>query len=407
MPGKEAMNQTRRFPRWRWIVRGAMAYIRHALTVMRRGDLPFVGVVFIATRAMLILATWRFARLTRPAFLTDLALHPLWHTWQRWDAIYYARIALGGYAASDVAHLPAFFPLFPLLERLALPLVGGDIALAGLLVANVAWFMALAEIAALARMLSPVPLAGQGAVVALSAFPTAFFGFVAYPESLFLALAIASFRRMLEGHWWAAAALGLVAALTRQAGVLLALPFLWEYGRQHGWHWRQFRPDVLLAFAFPAGLGIFAVVLWCAVGDPLAFVHAQASWHRIWAWPWQTLWWGLLAAARQPMPYFTFRAWQELTTAMLMIALAGIAVRRIPLSSSLFAVPALLLMLSQPAPAWPLLSQSRFALELFPLFVVLGIWLGHQQWRIYAWIGLGFPLQVAFVVIFAHAGWII
>ncbi len=375
-------------------------------------DRPTIVGIFLISRLLLLGATILGAALHRPSFLTSPVTTPFWHTWQRWDAIHYAQIALHGYPHGDPTHLAAFFPLWALVLRLTLPMTGGDIAVAGLLMANCAWVIALYELAALSRELTDVATS-RAVIIGLCAFPTALFGFVAYPESLFLALAIAAYRRMRAGHWLGAAILGLLAALTRQAGLFLMLPFFWEYlvqrqlGQTIRWDWRGIRADILLGLGPGIGVAIYAAFLWRTVGDPLAFLHAQASWHRFWAWPWQTIWWGFLDGLIQPTRYFAFRAWQEWLTVCAMLILAWRAIRRLPISATLYALPLLLLFLAQPVREWPLLSQSRFALELFPLFIVLGIWLARRRWRMITYVALCLPIQLGLMIVFSHAGWVI
>ena len=59
----------------------------------------------------------------------DEGLSLLLAPWQRWDAIWYLRIANYGYASNDPS--ASFFPLFPLLVRVvALPLGGNYVAAA-------------------------------------------------------------------------------------------------------------------------------------------------------------------------------------------------------------------------------------------------------------------------------------
>src|SRR5258707_14025527 len=62
----------------------------------------------------------------------------------------------------------------------------------------------------------------------LCIFPTAFFFFAAYNESLFLLLTASAFLAMRRQKWWLAGILGFLAALTRSAGLFLVIPFLWE-----------------------------------------------------------------------------------------------------------------------------------------------------------------------------------
>src|SRR5207245_8262016 len=69
---------------------------------------------------------------------------------------------------------------------------------------------------------------GRRTLLYLCIFPTAFFFFAAYNETLFLLLTASSFLAMRRQKWWLAAILGFFAALTRAAGVLLVIPFLFE-----------------------------------------------------------------------------------------------------------------------------------------------------------------------------------
>jgi hypothetical protein len=366
--------------------------------------------LFICSRVVLVLATMLGAQVHLPSVLSQPTASPLWHTWFRWDAAYYATIAAHGYTLVAAHTTPAFFPLFPLAERLAAPFAHGDFAIAGLLIANSAWFVALCQIHALARA-DFSPAAAWGATLALTVFPTAFFGFVPYPEALFLALALASFRQMRRHCWLSAALLAALAALTRQAGLLLILPFLCEaiipFGGFRGRSvFSVFRP-LLASLLIPLATVGYALWLWHAVGDPLAFIHAQATWHRAFAWPWQTVWRGVGAVFSQPSRYFTLRAVQELLVVLGMGALCIPCVRRAPASYALFAVPLYLLFLSQPAAAWPLLSQSRLMLECFPLIIILGDIIVRHPWRAWLLVACCLPIQIAGIIIFSRAGWFI
>ena len=85
---------------------------------------------------------------------------------------------------------------------------------------------------------------------------------------------------MRRGQWWWAGVYGLFASLTRSAGLLLLLPFAYEYLRQHEFRYRKLGFDALSCILIIAGTGLFA--LYCALRfhDPLAFAHAQAYWGR-------------------------------------------------------------------------------------------------------------------------------
>ena len=382
-----------------------------------RAAIQAVWPLFLVSRLWLVAATVVAAHLTLPAVLSQPTSDPFWQTWRRWDADIYAHIAVVGYLPSEAHATPAFFPLFPLLEHLVAPLFAGNTYLAGLLITNIAWFFALFELYQLAQR-DFGPATARGAVLALTVFPMAFFGFVPYPEALFLAFAIASLCQMRQQHWVSAALLGGLAALTRQAGLFLILPFMWEWIAHHapsfrGTPWISV-PSVsrirslILVLLIPAGTALYAVWLWHAVGDPLAFWHAEATWQRVHAWPWQTIALGMHALTTQPSKYFTFRAWQELLTVLAMGVLAVIGVqRRIPATYLVFAIPLYLVFLMQLDPAWPLLSQSRFMLEIFPLYIVLGDVVARYRWRQVVLVAICLPVQLILLGVFSRAGWVL
>jgi len=151
------------------------------------------------------------------------------HSWSHWDANQYNAIALYGY---QQWWKTVFFPLFPLLQR-GLMVVTHDPLFAGLIISNVA---GLGMLTVLYRLVEEDFDAERAyrTVLYLSLFPTAFFFAAAYTESLFLFLALLSFYSMRHGHWWVAGLLGLLAVLTRQAGLFLLVPFYYEYLRQRG-----------------------------------------------------------------------------------------------------------------------------------------------------------------------------
>ncbi len=124
--------------------------------------------------------------------------------WQRFDVIHYTRIATFGY--HDV-QLTVFYPLFPLLIKLAAPLVGGHVLLAALVVSNIACLLALIVFYRLLADEQFEAGASRRALMYLLVFPAGFFLLVPYTESLFLLLSLLCFREARRGRWaWAALA---------------------------------------------------------------------------------------------------------------------------------------------------------------------------------------------------------
>src|SRR5205823_14334758 len=143
-------------------------------------------------------------------------------------------IAAHGYANHDGS--AAFFPLYPMVTRWVSWVLGGHPLAAALLVSNAAFLAALVMLYALTARETSVEVARR-ATVYLAAFPTAFFFLAPYSESLFLLLVLLAFWWARGGRWLGAAAAAFLAALTRNLGVLLALPLALE-----GWlQWREAR----------------------------------------------------------------------------------------------------------------------------------------------------------------------
>jgi hypothetical protein len=193
------------------------------------------------------------------------------------DAIYYLGIAAEGYHLEPVRGPYTdwvFFPAFPLLTRLVSVLTMGDVAVAGVIVSNVALLAALAAITALI-----LPAAGR-AVARDTAWLVAFapgaiaFG-MAYSDSLMLAGSAGAVLAARRGHPWLVALLYALATLSRPPGILLGLPLLVLL-----WGDRRLPSSRLTALAAgPLALAGFALYQGAVLGDPLAFIHGQAAWN--------------------------------------------------------------------------------------------------------------------------------
>src|SRR5947209_12832596 len=208
----------------------------------------------------------------------------LWLAWYRWDSGHFTAIASNGY---DAAWRTAFFPLFPLLER-GVAFLTHDPFIAGLIISNLA---GLGMLVVLYRLVQEDfnPEWAFRTVLYFSVFPTAFFFAAAYNESLFLVLTLLSFYHMRRGNWWLAGLFGLLASLTRSAGLVLFLPFCYEYLRQHHFSSKNIRFTAVSSLAIPAGLAIFALYCYYKFHDPLSFSHALVYWDRHLHGPWHGL----------------------------------------------------------------------------------------------------------------------
>jgi Mannosyltransferase (PIG-V) len=342
---------------------------------LRDGLLP-CAITFLAVRIGLIvlaaLATGLFpARdaVSVPGWIAPALGHG-WHdvfsAFERQDALWFLRIADTGYALRDGS--AAFFPLYPLLVRATSWLVGGHLLFAATLVSNVAFFGSLLVLYDLTVREFSRDVARR-TIVYISIFPTAFFFFAPYSESLFLLLSLIAFREARRDRWWGAAGAGALAALTRSLGVVLApalLVMALERRGDGGILWAR-----LLAGAAVL-LGPLAYLGWWGVshGDALQPIHAQENWQREGAFPLTTLWSGLKLALGVGVPDPNYWLIDFLVVAVVIVAvLAGL--RRLPLPYLTYALGSLLIPLSYPFEPRPLLSMPRFVAVIFPAYWVL------------------------------------
>ena len=317
----------------------------------------------------------------------------------RWDSVWFLTIADGGYG--DGAR-EAFFPLYPLLVKLAgVPLqsalVGGALASTALLgVALVVLHRLVA--------LDHDPAVARNAVLVTALFPMSFFFSAVYSESLFLALSVGAVYAARRERWAWAGALGALAATTRSAGVLLLVPlvmiYLWDVARPSLRTRRPLRTDVLWLALVPLGLAAYCGFLALGGHDALAPFHAQEVWFRSFAGPFVGAWDGLVAAvqgarqllsgAREPVffsaaggdPFVVARHNIELLSwlGLSLVAVAGV-LRRLPAAYGAYVVAALALPLSYPVGPQPLMSLPRFVAVLFPLAIWLAVWMTGRALR--------------------------
>ncbi|HEX8557368.1 MAG TPA: hypothetical protein VF668_04670 [Pyrinomonadaceae bacterium] len=287
--------------------------------------------------------------------------------WNRWDAPHYLDIARAGYVAEGVeARWIVFYPLYPWLARAA-SLVLRDELLGAFFVSAAASVAAGLLLFRLAR-LDETEATARGAVFYMLAFPTAYFLHIGYTESLFLALALGSFAAARGRCWWAAGLLGGLAAMTRVNGLLLlpALAFeAWEEYREGG---RRPRAAWLWLLLVGAGFGVYLLINWWTLGDPLAFLSAQGRfWFKSLTWPWVGVreawrsWW-----ARAPSEAEMVGG-QELLFVLLGLGLTAWAWLRLRASYAVWMTCNWLLWTSTKF----VLSVPRYTLVLFPAFILL------------------------------------
>jgi hypothetical protein len=290
--------------------------------------------------------------------------------WQRWDALWYQKIATSGYAADDSS--TAFFPLFPALTRLVGTVLGGDVALGGLAVATLAFIGALAFMRRLVTRDFGTPVA-ERTLWYLALFPTAFFFLAPYTESIFLLTALMAIYGARSGRWRLASLGVFLGGLARAQGIFLLLPVLYEYFRQNRWSKGTFVRGLLLTLS---SLGWVAYMLYATMLSG----HGPDSTLLFWGYR-VTLPWDALSQSVQ-MIIATGSTSEALNLAALLLFTVGaiVGLWLLPFSYSLYVIPQLLLLATRTMYFSPLMSASRYVLPLFPIFILLALYT-KSRWQ--------------------------
>lgn len=293
---------------------------------------------------------------------------PGWHNlvtaWERFDALWFLRIATAGYVDGDGSAV--FFPLFPLLIR-GLS-VGGHPLAAAFLVSHAAAFGSMVVLYFLTAGEFDERTARR-TVLYLALFPTSFFLLAPYSESLFLLLVLVSLWAARRRWWWAAGLAGAAASATRNLGVLLVIPLAVE--AVHQWRERRNRRALLvgLLWSAVAAAGALAYLAYwqASAGDFLAPIHQQENWQREGSFPLATLARGTVEAFRWVGQYpggYHLLDWLIAVPAVLAAAWVAFRIRPVFGAYTVISVAAPLSYVFVPR---PFMSLPRFLLVVFPI----------------------------------------
>lgn len=245
------------------------------ISSLRRAAPALLGYVAIRGFCLVVLALWaRAADESAYRLIAD-----------RWDAVWYQRIAENGYGfvaqvPPDVVHPDYMFsPLFPYLMRFVAWATPLDLPGAGLALSWLACLVAAWGVFAVGAHVGGRRV-GTMLVLLWAALPVAYVQTMAYTESLFTALAAWCLYAVLTKRWLLAGTLAAVAGLARPSapaliaavGIAAAL----ELWRERRVLWRP------LTGAALAPLGYLAFVGWVGwrVGDLLGYFGVLKQWDK-------------------------------------------------------------------------------------------------------------------------------
>jgi hypothetical protein len=391
---------------------GGFALLKVVVAAYCNRTVRDVANTFVVTRIAILVVAEIAAIVVgqRPGLHYAASTNAALAVWGRWDAEHYIKIATDGYSGTEMA----FFPLYPLLIR-AIGALTGNHLVAGLLISNIASFFGLLFFYKLVEHQYDRAVAHR-ATFYISIFPTAVFFSAVYSESLFFALTVGSFYYIRERKWIAAGVLGYFAALTRVEGVLLAVPFLIEWltvvftsgpspaeALHNTFKWPVssiLRPLAGLVLV-PLGLLSYMAYLWVLRGDPLYFSHVQAHWGRHLAYPWESVTHSLKIVTQSHVPQAIANSAIEVAFTALMVAILIAGFWRLRPSYSVYMALSIVVPMSTSS----LMSMPRFALVLFPMFVMLALW-GARPSVNNAIVAFSLPILGLYTVLFADWYWV-
>jgi len=335
--------------------------------------------------------------------------------WTRYDAEHYQKIVNHGYHFADGTG--AFHPFYPLLALPLAQLLGGNEALALLIVSTLA---TIALLCLFTRYVAEThgPEVAQPAAWLLLCMPPAFILLAPYTESTFLCLVVATFLALKRQRWWLAGLFGGLASLTRQQGLALLLPLAWELFTEL----RAKKPrfwDIGALFLIPLGYGLFIIYRAFTLGDLTLLTHGQSpaqflqtllispshakiiTGERI-AWPWEPLQAQIALLATKPTYYVAID---------FLLGWLGVLIllKAMPIftNAEKFYVSAIILLTTcyfigdlNPAIAFP-----RHILIAFPLFIALARWTKGKVW-FWMLLEVGFSFNFYLAGLYIRHGWV-
>lgn len=329
------------------------------------------------------------------------------NAWNQWDTRWFESIATQGYfnpyldAGETFRYNVAFFPGFPA-TMAAGDWLGLSPVLAGLIVAAVA---SLFTAFAIARLTQDAGGQGQWGVVALLVAPTALFLTAAYTEALFCALAFWAWIFARRNAWWWAGLLAAGAAVVRANALFLMAGMVVLFLLTHPWRkgLRGVSSGLPLLLPLVSVLGYFAF-LRVTTGSWTAWHFAEVEWwNRHLVDPFTSLATTVnLVFTYNPTGGLSTRMMAELAAMAIMVGFVVILLGKRWWAEAVY-VGATAAALGTSTMYY---SVPRALVVLFPIWMILGLWLTRKRWLRWVYAPVGGLSLIIVTVQFTQGQWI-
>lgn len=189
--------------------------------------------------------------------------------WGYFDGVHYLRIVSVGYVDTGSQ---AFFPLYPILIRGISHILSLTPYLSGIILS----LLSLTGSITVLKYLFPTKHYYH--IIPLLLFPTSFFFFGLYTESLFLVLSLLFFLLVKQKRFFLASIIAGFASATRIVGLILSISLLYlliiNKPKQLTLHY--YVSSLSLLFISASGFLCYSTYLWTHFHDPLMYLHVQS-----------------------------------------------------------------------------------------------------------------------------------
>ncbi len=313
----------------------------------------------------------------------------LLNTYLQWDANNYQRIAIGGYTYhmenGDFTTL-AFFPLYPWMIR-ALTLILRNEIVSGILLSALLYSGACCYMYKL-MAIDYSRSSAIRAIIYMSVFPHALFFGVMMNESTLLFMSMATLYYIRKHDWVKVGIFGALAALSRMAGILLAIPAAVEWLEHYEIFgkvkdgkikeaWKLFYSKGLWIFLMLLGTGIYLFCNYKVTGDWFKFLEYQDKYWSNGSCYFGTGIAGIFERAVTETRFTRFAIWiPEAVSIAFVIAALIYGLRR---NRSMYAAYLIIYIIINTGLDWPI-STARYMTCAIPAFIFLSDFSERHRW---------------------------
>ncbi len=370
--------------------------IRRAISARALSIIVFSKLFYIA--AVLINLTWLPDTFRLDVFLTNfhwpLAPPTSWRLMlNTWDTNHYLFLSEHGYIKGQMAN--AMYPLWPYLIHVG-NYVFHDSLVSGMILSNLLSVVALMIFREFAAGKFGPEVADRSLIL-LVVFPGSLFYFFAYSESVFLFLSVLFFYLIDRRNYVAASAVTFFCPLAKAIGIFIVIPlflYLWKDWRAGRISFRYY-----LSLLLPwLGYGTVFLIVYYFTGNPAEQFEAQGRYiaHATIS--------KVFMPIRFVNEFFSFGMSHDLFHSPIDRLWFGLSVLGLYLlwktdrKLFFYALPITIV----PAMSASLMSFTRYAAVIFPLFIVYGEYFSAGRKNKLYWITLFLLAGIHVVFVFKH-----